>query len=284
MRVKNSVIVVTGASSGFGEAIARNAAKRGATVVLLARSTNALEKIAAEINAEEKGRAHFFSVDLSKESEILSVSTKIKSQIGIPDALVNNAGIGNWLSLQETPIEDISNMLRVPLLAAMLITKVFLDDMVNDEKPKSIINISTPAAYLKIPGACCYAVARAGIKAFHDQLQLELRNTEVKTSLIIPGEANTPYFSNNPISKERIPRLGSLTRILEPEEVAKTVVDTIENGRKEVIFPFVLKAFIRLNQICSLFIQPLITYVLAWKPPTKEQRIAAKKAEELKIE
>lgn len=282
MRVENSIIVVTGASSGFGEAIARDAARRGATVVLLARSTDALRKIVEEINAEKKGLAHFFPVDLARESEVLVVSAKIKSQIGIPDALVNNAGIGNWLSLQETPFEDISKMIRVPLLSSILVTKVFLDDMIRDEKPKSIINISTPAAYLNIPGACCYGVARAGVKAFHEQLSLELRNTKVKASLLVPGEANTPYFTNNPISKERIPRLGNLTRILEPEEVGKTVVDTIENGRKEVIFPFVLKAFIRLNQLCSLLIQPLITHVLGWKPPTEEQRMASRKSEKVK--
>ena len=105
MDLRHSKILITGASSGIGAATARAAACEGAQVILLARTSSKLEQLAADIR-RDGGRASVYPVDLTDSGVVDQCAQQIMNAVGIPDVLVNNAGAGRWLSIQETQPEE----------------------------------------------------------------------------------------------------------------------------------------------------------------------------------
>src|SRR6185295_2633762 len=118
-------ILVTGASSGIGAATARAVARKGATAVLLARTQAKLEAVTAEITAEG-GRARAYAVDCADRKAVAAVAPRIEADIGIPDAIVNNAGAGRHLFFEETDPRELEEMMAVPFFAAAYVTRAFL--------------------------------------------------------------------------------------------------------------------------------------------------------------
>ena len=101
MNLNDKIMVITGASSGIGTATARAAAREGARVVLLARTQSKLESVAEDIRRSGK-IAHVYAVDLTIADAVGEVAKKITSEVGTPDIIFNNAGAGQWLSVEET--------------------------------------------------------------------------------------------------------------------------------------------------------------------------------------
>ena len=119
----DQLVLITGASSGIGAETAKEFAKRGATVLLLARNKNNLQRVADEI-ISRGGKAEIFPLDLSKHQEVQVTAEKIKSRHGVPDIIFNNAGSGKWRFIGETSYQEAIEMISVPYLAAFFVTKV----------------------------------------------------------------------------------------------------------------------------------------------------------------
>ena len=128
MKLDGAVAVVTGASSGIGEATARMFAARDAEVILLARNKSRLDAITAEIKSGGK-KASSYILDLSDPKATSAVARSIVQDHGTPDILVNNAGAGHWLSITDTSVEEAAQMIAVPYLAAFNLTREFLEAM-----------------------------------------------------------------------------------------------------------------------------------------------------------
>ena len=151
MNIEGKLALVTGASSGMGSAIAGALAKAGAKVVLLARNRDALQKVADGITAAG-GKAVFYSVDLADADAVVSTAAQIKSEQGVPDIIVNNAGSGEWRFIDETSNEEAVSMMTLPYFAAFYITKAFYNDMVARDSGH-IVNISSVGSRFVWPGA-----------------------------------------------------------------------------------------------------------------------------------
>ena len=122
MRVEGANVLITGASSGIGAAIAREMAARGARVTLVARRLEALEKLELEI-AAAGGTAKVEPADLSKVEDVEALAARVLDNGGPPDVLVNNAGAGRWLAVDETPAGEAAQMITLPYLAAFELTR-----------------------------------------------------------------------------------------------------------------------------------------------------------------
>lgn len=261
MQLQNRVALVTGASSGIGLALARELARREAIVTLVARNEAALNS-AAEGISHDGGRARVEVADLGQVDEVQDLAARVLAESGPPDLLINNAGAGRWLATDETPPGMAEELMRVPYLAAFEMTRAFLPAMI--ERGSGRIALMTSlAAFAVIPGATGYAVARAAMRAFADQLRSDVRGTGVGVTLLVPAEVDSPYFDNNPGVRERVPRVSALFgAAASPEAIAKACVRGIERDRDQVVAPRLAATVLRLTP------RPLVNHLAArtgWK-------------------
>jgi short-subunit dehydrogenase/mannose-6-phosphate isomerase-like protein (cupin superfamily) len=262
MNIRGSVVLVTGASSGIGAATARKLARKGAKVLLLARGSEAMEQIAQEIRAQH-GFARAYAVDLGDAQAVQKTAEAIRSEFGSPDVLINNAGAGRFLYIEETEPDELHQMITSPYLAAFLITRAFLPGMIQRGSGR-IVNVTSPAAYFPWPGATAYTAARWAMRGFTAALRADLRGTGVRVTLVVPGKVRSTYFEHNPGAEERLPGISRIYRTLTPEDVATAILSGVEHDRSEVITPFLLKLTVLAHRLLPGLVEWLVA-ATGWK-------------------
>lgn len=236
MKLNGKIAVITGASSGIGADTAKSMARRGARVVLIARGKEALDRVAADIDAEG-GRAHAFVADVGDPAAVRKAAEQIVSEVGVPDVLVNNAGAGRFLFIDETSAEEMESMMRVPTLAAFFVTKAFLPGMLQ-KGAGGILNVNTPVAFSPWPGALGYATARYALRGFSEALQADLHGTGIRVTTLYPGKVRTPYFEHNVGAEDRIPSIAKIIPTLTSEQTGEWIAKMAERGPREAYTPF----------------------------------------------
>ena len=226
---------MTGASSGIGKEIARELARRGALPILVARTRSTLEDLADEIERSGAG-AEVAACDLSDPDDVTRMTREILDVSGPPDILVNNAGAGSWRAIDEEDASYGEAAIRLPYLAAYQLTGLLVSAMI-ERGSGWILNVTSAAGYTTLPGANAYGVARWAMRAFSYQLEADLRGTGVGVSLLAAAEVESPYFDNNPGSRERIPAIAKLIGRMTPADVAREALDAIESERRERLIP-----------------------------------------------
>lgn len=244
----SKLVVVTGASSGIGEATAKRYGASGAHVVMLARSADRLDAVAESIRAA-RGSATAYPVDLSDSRATEATATRIKRDLGAPDILINNAGAGRWLPMTETSAEDALRTIEVPYLAGFNLTRAFLPGMLA-RRSGAIAFITSPASYLAWPRASAYIAARRAVAGLAETLQSELKGTGVAITLVVLGTVKTPYWTHNPGSRENMPKTNpKLVPVLTPDEAASAIVDGVAGKKSFVVKPAMLRVLLALNAL-----------------------------------
>ncbi len=242
------LVLVTGASSGIGEATAKRYGAGGAHVLLLARSAERLAAVAEAIR-RTGGTATPYLVDLSNAAAIDETAARIMRDSGPPDILINNAGAGRWLPLIHTTAEDALRMIEVPYLAAFNLTRALLPAMLA-RRSGTIAFITSPASYIAWPGASAYIAARRAVAGLAETLQSELRGTGLSVTLIVLGTVETPYWEHNPGSSETMPKTNpKLFPVMTADEAARTIVEGIAERRAFVVKPATYRALFVLNAL-----------------------------------
>lgn len=239
MNIHGKLVLVTGASSGIGEAIAKAMAEAGGRVILLARNHDALARVSDEISAAG-GKAHYYPVDLKNADAVAAVAGQISSTLGTPDIIVNNAGAGKWRYTDETSPAEAVEMMALPYFAAFNVTHAFLPAMLQ-RNSGHIVNISSVASRFVWPGATAYTAARWAVRGFTEALRSDLDRTGIHVTLYESGTVKSPYWENNEGSRERLPKISKLIPELTPEQVGKAVVQGVERNKRLVVVPFMMK-------------------------------------------
>lgn len=256
MNLRGELVVVSGASSGIGAATARALGERGARVVLLARRRAKLEEVAAEVTAAG-GEAHIFEVDLSDRAAATGVSEKILA-LGVPMAVVNNAGAGAWKYVDETEAEEVVAMMALPYFASFWLTRGLLPAM-TARGTGNVLMVNSPAWMMGWSGATGYACARAAQHQFAENLREDVRGTGLVVSEVTLGEVSSEYFTANADSHERLPSIGKrLFGVLTPEQSAEAIVGAIESGRERLMVPLMLALVYYLDRLAPWSVRPLV--------------------------
>ena len=264
MNIKGKTVLVTGASSGIGEAISKAMAQAGGRLLLLARRENELLRVADEIQSNG-GDAIIYPLDLTDPSAVAEVAERIKKDIGIPDIIINNAGSGKWLFVEETSPEQAVQMMAVPYFAAFYVTHAFMPEFLK-RNSGHIVNISSVGSRFVWPGATAYLAARWAVRGFTEALRADLHYTGINVTLYESGVINSPYWEHNAGSFERVPKMGRLIPTPNPEKVAAAIVKGVEGNKRLIVIPFMMKTTYWQHAVFPRIVQWLMT-VTGYKRP-----------------
>jgi len=246
--MKNKLILITGGSSGIGKAAATVLHRQGARVILQSRDIDKLKSAALEI-VPSGNRISYYATDLTDQDAVESAARMIVKNEGLPDVVINSAGSGEWLSFKEADLSHFKRTMDSPYLATALTCKVFFDKMQERGKGHFII-INSAAAYSSFPGATGYTPARWALLGFARSLQADLFNTNFKVSMVALGKVDSPYFENNPISEDRIPKIANwFIPTMSPQTAGNIVAKTVTTKSAIVIKPWALLFFVFLNRL-----------------------------------
>jgi NADP-dependent 3-hydroxy acid dehydrogenase YdfG len=254
--------VVTGASSGIGEATALALAARGWRVVLVGRCRSELERVAAAIGAGP-GRAVVAALDAGDGAAVLTMTEQVIREHGVPDLVVHSAGAGRWRFVEETTPSEAVEMMNAPYFAAFNVTHAFMAGMLA-RRSGQLIHIDSAASIVPWPGATGYAAGRWALRGLHEALLQDLRGTGVRSLRIVFGEVSSQYFVHNPGSRERLPGLGRTIPVTSPERCAQVILRAVGSRRKLVVYPFMLRFYRWLSLVAPGPVRWLV-WVTGWK-------------------
>ncbi|MBX9840645.1 MAG: SDR family oxidoreductase [Xanthobacteraceae bacterium] len=181
--IESKVVVITGASSGIGEATARLLAERGARVVLGARRTDRLETLVADIT-KKGGSARFRAVDVTRRADAQALVDFAKAEFGRVDVLINNAGVMPLSPLDALKVEEWDQMIDVNIRGVLYGIAAVLPDM-KARGDGQIINIASIGAYRVVPTAAVYCATKYAVWAISDGLRQE--HMDLRVTVISPG-------------------------------------------------------------------------------------------------
>jgi short-subunit dehydrogenase len=229
------IALITGGSSGIGAAIARKLAEKGIQVVLVARREERLQKLSSWINSQG-GHSHFILADLSKETECENVFIKATQQFGIPDILINNAGLAYYGFTDVMPWDIARDMILVNVMAAVHLTRLFLPEMTSRHSG-NIINIGSVNGVMPSQGTSVYSGSKAFLNAFTTALHRELQGSQVNASVIYPGPVATELFDKSArmTNGQRIP---AENLAISAETVANAVWSVLNHPRRCIYVPW----------------------------------------------
>ena len=263
MELRDAVVVVTGASSGIGEATAVAFARRGALVVLVARRKQRLEDLAARIEAAG-GRAIAWTTDVTDTAKLEKLPGIVKELAGRPtDVLINNAGIpggGDFVSLSH---EQIDVVVRVNLSAVLHATRAFLPGMISRGRGH-IVNVASLAGRFAAPGAAVYTATKHGVVAFSESLDYDASRSGVRVTAVNPGFVRTEGFPQTEIPKRLV---------MEPERIAEAIVKVV---RDDISPEYAVPRWLSPFQVFRVLTPPLyrwgVRQVRRAAPATKARR------------
>lgn len=232
MDLMNRTVLITGASSGIGAATAVSVSERGATVALVARRAQELRDVAERL----PGRAEVYPCDVGDPDAVASMAERVTADLGTPDVVVNNAGAGRWLWIEETDPAEFLAQVAVPFHAAFFVTRAFVEPMLA-RGSGWVVNVNSPVSEWAWPGAIGYGAARWGLRGFDECLAADLRGTGVGVTSVVAGRVDSDYFDVNPGALDRLPSLERYFRRLTPEDVAGMVCRGVEGERRRVVEP-----------------------------------------------
>jgi 3-oxoacyl-[acyl-carrier protein] reductase len=206
-----STAVVTGASRGIGRAAALALADRGLDVALLARTTEDLAAVAAEV-ALRGVTALPLRCDVMSEADVGAARSRVLETLGTPEVVVNNAGVIRRASVSEMTLADFRVVVDTNLTGTFLVTRAFLPSMSAKGRGR-FVQIASISSTLGSPRASAYCAAKWGVIGFTKSLAEELRGTGLAAISILPGSVDTSMLEGS-----------GFTPQMTPDEVAKTIV------------------------------------------------------------
>lgn len=237
--IKDKVVIITGASSGMGEAAAKHLASFGATVVLCARRADRIEKLANEIR-DVGGKALAFAVDVTHREQVKKMVDATVRQFGRVDGILNNAGVMPLSPMDRMNVEEWNTMIDVNIKGVLNGIAAVLPYM-KDQKFGQIINTSSVAGHKVFNGSAVYSATKYAVRALTEGLRMEVKPYNIRTTIVCPGAVKTElleHISEADIQQANKDYVGEVG--ISPDSFARVVAFAISQPEdvdiNEVIF------------------------------------------------
>ena len=236
---KNKVIMLTGASSGIGEALAVAFAGGGAVVGLLARRGELLAEIAKRCEAAG-GTARVFVCDVTDEAAVDSAAESLRSEFGHIDILVANAGIGgNDAETRGLKPAAVKKVIDINLMGAVNAVSAVLPAMLERDSGQ-LVAISSLAGFRGLPRSAAYSASKAAMTAFFESVRLDTIGTGVSVTIIQPGFIKTPLTAG---------RENKMPFLMDLDDAVPRFIKAIENKKRFAAFPWQLATVVRAGRL-----------------------------------
>ncbi len=247
--------LITGASDGFGKALAIECARRKMNLILVALPGPELYYLAAFIQKNFFVDVKVFEKDLTKETDCYDLHLQILDSCLRVNTLINNAGIGNTQVFTETSPEFFKQQIKLNVLATTLLTSLFIPEL-KKYGPSHILNVGSLCSFFYLPQKQVYGATKSFIYFFSKSLHRELKYDNISVSVVCPGGMNTNFHVS---LMNRKGNFLSRISILNPEQVAPIVIKKMVRG-KEVIIPGAINRFsMLLDKLLPAFIKTIFT-------------------------
>lgn len=225
-------VVITGASSGIGEALAREYLGRGASLTLVARRRGKLEELAHAA----ADRCHVVEADLADPTRACEWVDGSVAKLGPIDVLVNNAGVQIVARTVDTTVEEAERMLRLNVLSPFRLTKHVLPGMIA-RGSGTIVDIASMAAIAPTPGMFFYNASKAALAAASESLRGELRGTGVHVLTVYPGPVRTPMETAGRAAYQETTASRLLTPVGDAAVLARKIARGVASRRARIVYP-----------------------------------------------
>ncbi len=252
MRIQGARAIVTGASSGIGQATARALVEAGAQVVLASRQRERLEEVARAM-AGLPGRPLVVPTDVREASSVQAMVAEAVAHMGGVDILVNNAGVGLDASLAQGDVDHMRYVLDVNLLGAVHCIQAVVPHM-QAQGRGVIVNVSSVAGRLAMPYGAIYSASKAALAALSTALRVELAPYGIKVVAVFPGYTSTP-FRQNSIKEVALPPPSPLLRPVPPAAVARRILRAIQREERQAYVTWADRLAVLLGELFPALVE-----------------------------
>ena len=245
--------MITGASSGIGEAAAEQFAKKGANVVLVARRKEKLEEVEKKL-AKHSVKTLVQVCDVSDKDQVKQMSDKVIETFSQIDVLVNNAGFVIYGKVEELSIEDIESQMKTNYFGMINCTKSFLPHFLK-QNSGHIVNVASVGGSFGIPGIASYCATKFAMLGFSEGLHHELHGTNVGITVVSPIMVRTSLF-DHPSFKNFTKHATGIS--LSSETVANAIIRAANSPRLEIVVPSIVRIAIWFKHTFPFLINPLL--------------------------
>jgi len=245
-KLDGAIALVTGASSGIGEATVRRLAEEGASVALVARRRDRLERIAASLPSG--GRAFVVEADIASREQARDAVKRTVAELGRLDILVNNAGLALTGPIADAPEEEWDRMLAINVAAVLTMTRAALPHLVRaaEDSPRRVadlVNISSTGGRVARPSMGVYSLTKFGINGFSESLRQEVLPKRVRVGLVEPGIVQTELSTHlRDDIREAVAKQTAGVEQLRPEDIADAVAYMITRDRRIAVNEMLVRA------------------------------------------
>lgn len=230
MEIRDAVVVVTGASSGIGEATARAAVQSGARVVLLARRKDRIDALASELG----DRALAIACDVTRPGLVEEAVDAAIGKFGRIDALVNNAGQGLHATIEDIGVDDFRELLDLNTVAPLVTMQAVIPHM-REQGAGSIVNVSSGASLATYPGSAAYTSSKAALNMLSSVARLELGEAGIVVSIMHPSITATEFYGSvkSGLDSAKAQEAETASMAQSPELVASMILGLIKSGHAQ---------------------------------------------------
>lgn len=263
MKLNNKIVIITGASSGIGKALAEEFARRGANLVLAARQYVTLCEIAQKLQDQYQVKAVAVQCDVAIETDCEHLVSQALTTFGKIDILINNAGISMRALFKDADLQVLKTLMDVNFWGTVYCTKYALPEIIKTQG--SIVGVSSIAGYKGLPGRTGYSASKFAMNGFLDALRVENMKTGVHVMTACPG-FTASNIRNTALNKDGNQQGESTLheeKMMTSEEVAKIISDGVEARERTLIMTGQGKLTVLLSKLIPGVLDKLVYNVFA---------------------
>ncbi len=245
MDKEKKYVLITGATSGIGLALAEKFAKNNYPLVLVARNTEKLKQLSRKFIQEYKVDVHTISQDLASGQAAYTIFEAVKNKCITLEILINNAGFNEVGNFTVTDLKKEIGLIKVHIASVIELTKLFLPELIQNKFGR-IVYLGSTGSFMPVPGNAVYCTSKSFIYTFSRAIRHELRNTGVKVTTLCPGATHTNFHIEAEMSNLRLFNIFPM----KPERVAKIAFQKILKGKKTIV-PGLYNKFIAISPLIT---------------------------------